>query len=84
MDMNEILAEMIGKKLTIRKPTNYNTALQKANLVLPAEVTEDQHATLQPFSGWIQFFDERFPPPPKLPGEDERSYTQRTCKGRPE
>jgi hypothetical protein len=84
MDMNEILAGMIGKKVTKGKPANYTTALQKANLVLPAEVTEDQHATLQSFSRWIQFFDERYPPPPKLPGEDERSYTQRTCKGRPE
>jgi hypothetical protein len=80
----ELFAGMIGKKIIKGRPADYTTALQRANLTLPAMITEDQHVILRPFSRWIQYYDSRFREPPKPPEEAYEAYVQKICRGRPE
>jgi hypothetical protein len=52
-DYGDLVAGMMGKKVTSGVPDGYTMALRKVNLALPSATTNDQHSILQPFSRWI-------------------------------
>jgi Domain of unknown function (DUF4419) len=53
INLGDLAAGMVGKKITNGAPESYATAIQRANFTLPSTITKEHHSMLEPFSRWL-------------------------------
>jgi hypothetical protein len=54
--LGDLMAGMVGKKITSGQPEGYAAAMQRINLTIPSTISEERQSILEPFSRWILIY----------------------------